>query len=52
MRKNHLSIFLSQYKLREQYIKICNENSGILISSTEDEFKCFNKIKLYVDTIL
>ena len=41
-----------QYKLREQYIKICNENSGILISSTEDEFKCFNKIKLYVDTIL
>ena len=37
-----------QYKLRQEYIDICNANNGILISTTQDEDKCYEIIKTAV----
>ena len=37
-----------QYKLRQEYIDICNANNGILISTVQDEDKCYEIIKTAV----
>lgn len=34
-----------QYKLRQEYVDICNANNGILISTAQDEDKCYEIIK-------
>lgn len=34
-----------QYRLREEYIKICKKNNGILINSDGDESLCYEMIK-------
>ncbi len=34
-----------QFRLRDEYLKICKENDGVLISTQEDESKCYEKIK-------
>ena len=34
-----------QYRLREEYIKICEKNNGILINSSGDENLCYEIIK-------
>lgn len=34
-----------QYKLRKEYIDICSANNGILVSTLEDEDKCYAIVK-------
>ena len=34
-----------QYKLRDSYLKIANENNGIIISTETDELSSFKKIQ-------
>lgn len=34
-----------QYKLRQEYVDICNANNGVLISTDQDEDKCYEIIK-------
>ncbi len=41
-----------QYKLRQEYIDICNANDGILISTVQDEDKCYEIIKTAVKEML
>ena len=41
-----------QYRLREEYINICKENGGILISSDKDEDESFFEILDYVKRVL
>jgi thymidylate kinase len=41
-----------QYKLREEYINICNKNNGILISTTQDKDKSYTIVKNAVKKIL
>lgn len=41
-----------QYRLREEYIRICKENGGVLISTEEPEEQCFSVIKRTVERIL
>lgn len=41
-----------QYKLRENYIKIANENNGVIISTEVDEKSSFKKIQDTIKKIL
>ena len=41
-----------QYKLREEYINICNINSGIMISTTNSEDECYAIVKNAVKEML
>ena len=41
-----------QYKLRKEYIDICNANNGILISTLNDEDKCYAIVKNTVKEML
>lgn len=38
-----------QYKLKDEYRKICDENNGILISSLEEPEKTFSKVCEYLN---
>lgn len=41
-----------QYKLRDEYIKICKANGGVLISTEEPEDKCYSYIKQTVERVI
>ncbi len=41
-----------QFKLRDQYLKICNKNKGILISTTEPEEVSYEKVLTEVRRVL
>ncbi len=41
-----------QYRLREEYINICNSNGGILISTLQPEEECYGKVKNTVKEVL
>lgn len=41
-----------QYKLREEYIQICNANGGTLISTEEPEEQCYSLVKKTVEWII
>ena len=40
-----------QYRLREEYIKICRANGGVLISTEDPEEQCYSIIKQTVERI-
>ena len=41
-----------QYKLRKEYVDICNVNNGILISTLKPEDECYEIVKNKVKEIL
>lgn len=41
-----------QYKLRQEYIDICNTNGGILISTMQSEDECYDIVKTAVKEML
>ena len=41
-----------QYRLRDEYIRICKSNGGVLISTLMSEDECFNKVKKIIERIL
>lgn len=41
-----------QYRLREEYINICHENDGVLISTLKPEEDCFSIVKNRVKELL
>ena len=41
-----------QYRLRKEYIDICTSNGGILISTTQSEDTCYEKVKKAVKEML
>lgn len=41
-----------QYRLRDEYINICNENNGILISSNKDEDESFEEILMCLENYM
>jgi dTMP kinase len=41
-----------QHKLREEYINICNQNNGVLISTTQDKEESYAIVKNAVEKIL
>lgn len=41
-----------QYRLREEYIRICKANGGILISTEESEEQCYSVVKQTVERML
>lgn len=40
-----------QHRLREEYIKICKENDGILISTMMSEDECYNCVKKEIERV-
>lgn len=40
-----------QYKLRDEYLKICKANSGVLISTQKSEDECYKQIKKAIERI-
>ena len=41
-----------QYKLRKEYINICNANGGVLISTAQPEDECYRMVKNKVKEVL
>lgn len=41
-----------QYKLRKEYINICNANGGVLISTAQSEDECYRMVKNKVKEVL
>lgn len=41
-----------QYKLRKEYIDICSNNGGVLISTTKSEDECYDIVKKRIKEVL